>query len=280
MERWNGAVGDSVPRSLGRRRFAVAGLGVPEHARDITAEMVLAWKNDPVVPGRHGDCRPMKQPSAFQALSMLRVIPRMGREPHRRPRTSVARKEGRCDKPPVVRRSYVGPLVHRRDLRPPPARLGGSRLGGAPTERAVDPQARGCQSLERPTLDRRDSERWLAARAPRCAGRRERPPAIRARSTGAGRVYPGCYQLIYDDVKSLGAPLVLRVAPHDLQRTFGRVLYYEKGVDINEIRSLYGHATTEQTLYYIGAVPDRMRAPVQLSDGPPPTLATTVPGGA
>jgi integrase len=81
-------------------------------------------------------------------------------------------------------------------------------------------------------------------------------------------------------VESLGTPFGLRVAPHDLRRTFGRVLYYEKGVDINEIRSLYGHATTEQTLHYIGAVPDRMRAAVPLSDGPRPTLATTVPGGA
>ena len=59
-------------------------------------------------------------------------------------------------------------------------------------------------------------------------------------------------------------------SPHDLRRTFGRILCYEKGVDINEIRSLYGHAATEQTLDRIGAVSDKMRAAVERFDSPRP----------
>jgi hypothetical protein len=60
--------------------------------------------------------------------------------------------------------------------------------------------------------------------------------------------------------------------------TFGRIFYYEKSVDINEIRSLYGHATTEMTLYYIGAVCDRMRAAVPRFNDPHPVHGFPVAG--
>jgi len=92
-------------------------------------------------------------------------------------------------------------------------------------------------------------------------------------------MYPRCYQGIYNDVEALGVRLGIRAAPHDLRRSFGRILYYEKGVDINEIRSLYGHATTEMTLYYIGAVSDKMRAAVQRFVDPHPTPVLPIPEG-
>jgi hypothetical protein len=59
----------------------------------------------------------------------------------------------------------------------------------------------------------------------------------------------------------------------------GGILFYEKGVDINEIGSLSGHATTEMTLYYIGAVSDKMRVAVQRFDDPHPVHVLPVAGG-
>ncbi len=123
----------------------------------------------------------------------------------------------------------------------------------------------------------------------RKGGRRQELPIARAVANAlrpfvlgrapTDRAYPRCYQGVYNDVETLAAPLGLKASPHDLRRTFGRVLYYEKGVDVNEIRSLYGHATTEQTLYYIGAVSDKMRAAVERFDSPRPTPAIPVPVG-
>lgn len=122
----------------------------------------------------------------------------------------------------------------------------------------------------------------------RKGGRRQELPMARAvvnamRPFALGkapecRLYPCGYQSIYSDVEALGAVVGIRASPHDLRRTFGRVLYYEKAVDVNEIRSLYGHATTEMTLYYIGAVSDRMRAAVQRFDDPRPRPLLVAPG--
>jgi integrase len=50
-----------------------------------------------------------------------------------------------------------------------------------------------------------------------------------------------------------------RVSHHDLRRTFGR-LSYQAGMDLVQLKNLYGHASLDQTVHYIGLDEDRMRA--------------------
>lgn len=50
----------------------------------------------------------------------------------------------------------------------------------------------------------------------------------------------------------------LRVSHHDLRRTFGR-LANEAGMDLVQLKNLYGHSSLDQTVHYIGLDEDRMR---------------------
>lgn len=50
----------------------------------------------------------------------------------------------------------------------------------------------------------------------------------------------------------------LRVSHHDLRRTFGR-LSYQSGMDLVQLKNLYGHASLDQTVHYVGLDEDRMR---------------------
>ncbi len=51
----------------------------------------------------------------------------------------------------------------------------------------------------------------------------------------------------------------IRVSHHDLRRTFGR-LAHTLGMDLVQLKNLYGHASIEQTVHYIGLDADRMRS--------------------
>ncbi len=51
----------------------------------------------------------------------------------------------------------------------------------------------------------------------------------------------------------------IRVSHHDLRRTFGR-LSHDAGMDLVQLKNLYGHASLDQTVHYIGLDEDRMRA--------------------
>ena len=50
----------------------------------------------------------------------------------------------------------------------------------------------------------------------------------------------------------------VRVSHHDLRRTFGR-LANDAGMDLVQLKNLYGHASMDQTVHYIGLDEDRMR---------------------
>jgi integrase len=50
-----------------------------------------------------------------------------------------------------------------------------------------------------------------------------------------------------------------RVSHHDLRRTFGR-LAHKAGMDLVQLKNLYGHASLDQTVHYIGLDEDEMRA--------------------
>jgi len=51
----------------------------------------------------------------------------------------------------------------------------------------------------------------------------------------------------------------IRVSHHDLRRTFGR-LSHQAGMDLVQLKNLYGHASLDQTVHYIGIDEDQMRA--------------------
>ncbi len=50
----------------------------------------------------------------------------------------------------------------------------------------------------------------------------------------------------------------VRVSHHDLRRTFGR-LANTAGMDLVQLKNLYGHSSLDQTVHYIGLDEDRMR---------------------
>ncbi len=50
----------------------------------------------------------------------------------------------------------------------------------------------------------------------------------------------------------------LRVSHHDLRRTFGR-LSHDAGMDLVQLKNLYGHASLDQTVHYIGLDQIEMR---------------------
>jgi integrase len=50
----------------------------------------------------------------------------------------------------------------------------------------------------------------------------------------------------------------LRVSHHDLRRTFGRVAH-SAGMDLVQLKNLYGHASLEMSVHYIGLDLERMR---------------------
>jgi integrase len=53
--------------------------------------------------------------------------------------------------------------------------------------------------------------------------------------------------------------LGVRVSHHDLRRTFGR-LAHRAGMDLVQLKNLYGHTSLDQTVHYIGLDEDEMRA--------------------
>lgn len=57
--------------------------------------------------------------------------------------------------------------------------------------------------------------------------------------------------------------LGLRVSHHDLRRTFGR-LAHKAGMDLVQLKNLYGHTSLDQTVHYIGLDEDEMRAGLSL----------------
>jgi integrase len=50
----------------------------------------------------------------------------------------------------------------------------------------------------------------------------------------------------------------VRVSHHDLRRTFGRVAH-KAGMDLVQLKNLYGHSSLDQTVHYIGLDEDEMR---------------------
>lgn len=79
----------------------------------------------------------------------------------------------------------------------------------------------------------------------------------------ADRVVPlsksGADQLLSRVAQSSGLSVDgVKVSHHDLRRTFGR-LAYAAGMDLIQLKNLYGHSSVEMTVHYIGLDADTMR---------------------
>ena len=270
--RWGRVGAENVERCLRvwPARFEAAGLPKPEHASDVTAEMVAAWAADPWGPGHDKRGRGRLAPgTAFQALWALRGF-------LRRHRSQVAEihslwKMRRGDA--TRRRWFDGPTVDRlMGL----AETDESRLAIALTAWA------GLRRREACELKVRDVNLDLSAPTilvSRKGGRRQLLPVARSVANllrpfvlgkaPEAKVYPKSYSAFGSDLVRLGRKAQLPgLSAHDLRRTFGRMLYYERHADLNTIRVLYGHSSQEMTAYYIGASQDELRSTVQLLDRP------------
>jgi integrase len=83
------------------------------------------------------------------------------------------------------------------------------------------------------------------------------------RRGGAERLYglsaSGLDHLLREAVVESGLDRTgIRVSHHDLRRTFGR-LAHQAGMDMVQLKNLYGHQSLEQTVHYIGFDSDEMR---------------------
>ena len=91
--------------------------------------------------------------------------------------------------------------------------------------------------------------------------------SLRGVTAGRGpedRVLPlsrsGADSLLQSAVRNSGlAAMGLRVSHHDLRRTFGR-LAHDAGMDLIQLKNLYGHDSMEMTVHYIGLDADEMRS--------------------
>jgi len=90
---------------------------------------------------------------------------------------------------------------------------------------------------------------------------------LRTAAEGRGpedRVLPlsrtGADALLQEAVRTSGlAATGVRVSHHDLRRTFGR-LAHDAGMDLVQLKNLYGHESMEMTVHYIGLDADEMRS--------------------
>ena len=55
------------------------------------------------------------------------------------------------------------------------------------------------------------------------------------------------------------------VSHHDLRRTFGRIAH-EAGMDLVQLKNLFGHSSLDMTVHYIGLDVQRMREGLNLLD--------------
>ena len=263
-------------------RFEAAGLPRPTFAADVTAEQVLAWKADPRGPGHYSRAPgSLKQTTAFQALYVLRGFlrwtgnPVAGLEPIWRSVRGDATNRRWFDRE-TVNRLWNACESDRERLVVALTALAGLRRREVHLLRAGD-----CSLAM-------DDPRIVVSR--KGGKRQELPigngvanalrPFVIARPA-AERVFPASYNVIDRDLRRIGKRAgIPRLSCHDLRRSFGRMLYYDSGVDVNRIRMLYGHRDAAMTYYYIGAEADDLRLAVRSFDAPFRALAKPVPVGA
>jgi len=259
------------------RRFEAAGLPRPNHARDVTAAMVLAWKERPMGYTRWDSRpKPVRSTTAFQAIWHLRKFLREHHNP-------IAKKEG-------LWRGKPGDAVNRRWF--DSDTIDRMYADANERQRLVLALAAWAGLRRREIASLRVGDVNMAVDNPRMVvtrkgGRRQELPISKAvlnvvRPWVVGRgademVYPQGYFAIQRDAEALGRIIGRPVSCHDLRRSFGRILY-KRGVDVNTIRVLYNHSSSEMTLYYIGETLDGMRAAVEKFDLPRGPVETPILG--
>lgn len=263
-------------------RFGAAKLGVPVFASDVSAETVIAWKNRPMGPGHYSrKSGPLKQTTAFQALFTLRGFLRWCGNP-------IAEND-------AIWRSVRGDATNRRWFDSSTV----NRLWAAcqsDRERLVVALTAWAGLRRNELFLLRVGDCSLAMDDPRIvvsrkgSKRQELPvgngvanalrPFVFGRSADE-RVFPASYNVIDRDLRRVGRRLgIQKVSCHDLRRSFGRMLYHDRNVDVNRIRMLYGHRDAAMTYYYIGAQADDLREAVRSLDVSSRPLSKPVPVGA
>ncbi|HZY71272.1 MAG TPA: tyrosine-type recombinase/integrase [Thermoplasmata archaeon] len=250
-------------------RFEAAGLPRPQHARDVSAELIIRWTSNPQGPGgrrRPGGGRLSPLRVHYEVKHLREFLAWCG--------CPVARKpsDWRSDPGKATRRRWydadtldrlLGAASDR--LRPVVALMGwvGLRRNEAWSVRCNDVSL----ALDAPSV-----------RVTRKGGRVEVLPlpivavnALRPAILGCSpseRIYGLSYSTLGQEVSALGAKVGIELASHDLRRSFGRTPYYEFQSDLNDIRALCGHRSQAQTEYYIGVSDDRLRASIAAFDRP------------
>jgi integrase len=202
-------------------RFEAAGLPRPNHTRDVTAEMVLTWKERPMGFTRWDSRpKPVRSTTAFQAIWHLRNFLREYRNP-------IAEKEG-------LWRGKPGDAVNRRwfDCET----IDRMYAGATERQRLVLALAAWAGLRRREISSLRVGDVTLTIDNPRMVvtrkgGRRQELPISKAvlnvlRPWIVGRapedtVYPQGYFAVQRDVEAIGRIIRRPVSCHDLRRSFG-----------------------------------------------------------
>jgi integrase len=233
-------------------RFEAAGFPRPLHAREITAEMVTVWKENPV-----GPMGPLRGTSAGGMLGNLRAFLRWAGN-------RIADKKGlwRMAERTAYRRRWYDRATIDKLFAEAPDRLkpmlalmawAGLRRRGAWGVRVSDVNL----ALDRPTVRATmKGGAEIVLPLPKAALNALRPAVVGKNSDE--RLYPLGYVTLGKDIERLGKRLGIRLSAHDLRRSFGRILHNDFGVDLNTIRCLYHHKSADMTAHYIGADTDRM----------------------
>lgn len=109
-------------------------------------------------------------------------------------------------------------------------------------------------------------------------------PVLVGLSTGKARdarLYPKGRTDLDTRLAALGrlAGIPVRVSSHDLRRTFGR-LAYQNGVELLDLKEIYGHESVDQTTQYIGADQARLRAGLRRFESAMESLADSAPSSS
>ncbi|MFZ0700059.1 MAG: site-specific integrase [Thermoplasmata archaeon] len=239
-------------------RFEQLGFDRPSAPHDVTAPMVRAWKIQPL--GKLGGV--LQPSSAFQSLWILRGFLRWSR-------CSIAED-------PSLWKYANGEPVNRRWLTKEQL---GTLLNASAGRARVLVALAGFNGLRRIEISRltvgsidmslptpsmrvhgkgRNGGKWRTIPVSPVAHAELLPFVTGRRVTDC--VYPWHYGTAYKDVRSAGlAAGIPIVSMHDLRRSFGRHAYYA-GMDLVQLRNLYGHTSVDMTAHYIGLDDLEMRS--------------------
>ena len=233
------------------------------HPADLTEEMVLRWKANPVGPGAHGEGSRLLPSTAFQALWILRGFLCSAGNP-------IAANDNLwafASAPPMNRRyfdkeqleSLFAGCKNERE-RVAIALAGFNGLRRIEIVRLTV----GCLDLAQPSPAMnvhgkgRNGGKWrhipmssvtYAALVSVALGKSKSAPVY---SVPKGTP-EAAYRRLDADIRAVGRRMgIEKISMHDLRRSFGR-LWWKDNRNLVVLKNIYGHASLDMTLHYIGA---------------------------